>query len=96
MSSTDSIVADYRATAGIDLDMDAADRERGVQLSMPVAAISQDWGSQLGFDASALWRAWAPDFTYQATTSGHFMAEQNPQEIAEFVQTLAHRADDQH
>ncbi|GAB2512345.1 Fluoroacetate dehalogenase [Corynebacterium atrinae] len=96
IASTDSIVADYRATAGIDLDMDAADRERGVQLSMPVAAISQDWGSQLGFDASALWRAWAPDFTYQATTSGHFMAEQNPQEIAEFVQALAHRADDQH
>lgn len=35
-----SIVADYRATAGIDLDMDRADRAHGRQLTMPVAAIS--------------------------------------------------------
>lgn len=91
VAATDSIVADYRATAGIDLDMDLADRERGAQLTMPVAVISQDWGSQLGFDASALWRAWAPDFTYQATSSGHFMAEENPDEIATFVTELAKR-----
>ncbi|GGL31489.1 alpha/beta hydrolase [Phycicoccus endophyticus] len=96
IASTDSIVADYRATAGIDLDMDTADREQGAQLSMPVAVISQDWGAQLGFDASALWRAWAPDFTYQPTTSGHYMAEENPTEIAEFIETLARRASDQH
>lgn len=92
IASTDSIVADYRATAGIDLDMDTADRERGARLTMPVAVISQDWGAQLGFDASALWRAWAPDFTYQATTSGHYMAEENPQEIADFVEALASRS----
>ncbi|MCR8695472.1 alpha/beta hydrolase [Rhodococcus pyridinivorans] len=91
INSIDSIVADYRATAGIDLDMDLADRERGARLTMPVAVISQDWGSQLGFDASALWRAWAPDFTYQATTSGHFMAEENPDEIAGFITELAAR-----
>ncbi|WP_443209490.1 alpha/beta fold hydrolase [Rhodococcus rhodochrous] len=91
INSIDSIVADYRATAGIDLDMDLADRERGARLTMPVAVISQDWGSQLGFDASALWQAWAPDFTYQATTSGHFMAEENPGEIAAFITELAAR-----
>ncbi len=91
IDSVDSIVADYRATAGIDLDMDLADRERGTQLTMPVAVISQDWGSQLGFDASALWQAWAPDFTYQSTTSGHFMAEENPEEIAGFITELAAR-----
>ncbi|WP_138843214.1 alpha/beta fold hydrolase [Rhodococcus pyridinivorans] len=91
INSVDSIVADYRATAGIDLDMDLADRERGARLTMPVAVISQDWGSQLGFGASALWQAWAPDFTYQATTSGHFMAEENPDEIAGFITELAAR-----
>ncbi|GMA38080.1 MULTISPECIES: alpha/beta fold hydrolase [Dermatophilaceae] len=95
ITSTDSIVADYRATAGIDLDMDASDRERGAQLAMPTAAISQDWGAQLGFDAAALWRAWAPDFTYQATASGHFMAEENPDEIADFIENLARRAQHQ-
>lgn len=92
IASTNSIVADYRATAGIDLDMDAADREQGAQLTMPVAVISQDWGSQLGFDASALWRAWAPDCTYQTTTSGHYMAEENPDEIVDFVEALARRS----
>ncbi|MEV8194932.1 alpha/beta hydrolase [Rhodococcus pyridinivorans] len=91
INSVDSIVADYRATAGIDLDMDLADRERGARLTMPVAVISQDWGSQLGFDASALWQAWAPDLTYQGTTSGHFMAEENPDEIAGFITELAAR-----
>jgi haloacetate dehalogenase len=92
IAAIDSIVADYRATASIDLDMDAADREREAQLTMPVGVISQDWGSQLGFDASALWRAWAPDLTYQATTSGHFMAEENPDEITRFITGLGSRA----
>ncbi|MFY1621883.1 alpha/beta fold hydrolase [Micromonospora sp. WMMD723] len=92
VAAIDSIVADYRATASIDLDMDIADRERGAHLTMPVGVISQDWGSQLGFDASALWRAWAPDLTYQATDSGHFMAEENPDEIVTFITALARRA----
>ncbi len=91
IAAIDSIVADYRATAGIDLDMDRADRERGAHLTMPVGVISQDWGSRLGFDACALWRAWAPDLTYRTTTSGHFMAEQSPDEIATFVVGLAGR-----
>ena len=88
-----SIVADYRATAGIDLDMDRADRDAGRQLTMPVAVISQDWGSQLGFDAAALWRAWAPDLSYQPIKAGHFMAEEKPAEIAQFIGAVAARAD---
>ncbi|KAA0024590.1 alpha/beta fold hydrolase [Antrihabitans cavernicola] len=91
VDAIDSIVADYRATAGIDLDMDREDRAAGRQLSMPVGVISQDWGSQLGFDAAALWRAWAPDLTYQSIDAGHFMAEEKPAEIARFVAELADR-----
>ncbi|GAA1264874.1 alpha/beta hydrolase [Sphaerisporangium rubeum] len=91
VAAIDSIVADYRATASIDLEMDRATRERGEQLTMPVGVISQDWGSRLGFDAASLWRAWAPDLTYQPTTSGHFMAEENPEEIVTFITTLATR-----
>ena len=88
IQATNSIVAAFRATAGIDLDMDTADREAGKQLTMPVAVISQDWGGQLGFDAATLWRAWAPNFTYQSTSSGHFMAEENPDEIVAFIREL--------
>lgn len=86
-----SIVADYRAMAGIDLDMDRADRASGHQLGMPVAAISQDWGSQLGFDPTHIWSAWAPDFTYEPINAGHFMAEENPTRITEFARQLLTR-----
>lgn len=42
VAAVDSIVADYRATAGIDLSMDRDDRDAGRQLKMPVGVISQD------------------------------------------------------
>lgn len=86
-----SIVADYRATAGIDLDMDRADRANGRQLTMPVAVLSQDWGSQLGFDPARIWGAWAADFTYEATDAGHFMAEETPARTAAFARQLLTR-----
>lgn len=89
--AVDSIVADYRATAGIDLSMDRADRAAGRTLPMPVGVISQDWGAQLGFDAPALWQAWAPDLSYESIKAGHFMAEEKPAEIVRFVRELAAR-----
>ena len=91
VGAVDSIVADYRATAGIDLEMDLQDRADGRQLIMPVGVISQDWGSQLGFDASSLWRAWARDSTYESIDAGHFMAEAKPKEIAHFITRLSER-----
>lgn len=94
VSAVDSIVADYRATAGIDRETDQLDRDAGRALTMPVAVVSQDWGSRLGFDAAALWRAWAPDLTYQPIDAGHFMAEEKPSEIARFVDDLAARCRD--
>ena len=46
-----SIVADYRASAGVDVEHDQADRDAGRQLRMPVTVLQQDWGAALGFDA---------------------------------------------
>ena len=92
VGAVDSIVADYRATAGIDLSMDHEDREAGNTLGMPVGVISQDWGAQLGFDAEALWRVWAPDLSYEPVKAGHFMAEQKPTEIARFIRDLSARS----
>jgi len=86
-----SIVADYRASAGIDLEHDRTDRAAGRRLTMPVASLTQDWGGQLSFDPEALWRAWAPDFELQPTTAGHFMAESRPEEVAAFVRALLAR-----
>jgi pimeloyl-ACP methyl ester carboxylesterase len=83
-----SIVADYRATAGIDLEIDRADRDAGKQLTMPVGVISQDWGTQLGFDATDIWRAWAPNLTYLPINAGHFMAEEAPTPVTAFIRQL--------
>lgn len=86
-----SLVADYRASAGIDVDHDRADRDAGNRLRMPVAVLQQDWGSALGFDAAALWSAWAPDLRHSPVTWGHFMAEEAPAEIAGALRGLLTR-----
>lgn len=86
-----SIVADYRASAGIDVDHDRADRDAGNRLRMPVAVLQQGWGSALGFDAAALWSAWAPDLRHSPVTWGHFMAEEAPAEIAGALRGLLTR-----
>ncbi|WP_369254556.1 alpha/beta fold hydrolase [Streptomyces sp. R35] len=86
-----SIVADYRASAGIDVDHDQADRDAGNCLRMPVTVLQQDWGAALGFDAAALWSAWAPDLRHTTVTSGHFMAEEAPAEVAKALRDLLAR-----
>jgi pimeloyl-ACP methyl ester carboxylesterase len=86
-----SIVADYRASAGIDVDHDRADRDTGNLLRMPVTVLQQDWGAALGYDAAALWRTWAPDLRHTTVTSGHFMAEEAPAEIAKALRDLLAR-----
>ncbi|MFF5052980.1 alpha/beta fold hydrolase [Micromonospora sp. NPDC000663] len=86
-----SIVADYRASAGVDVAHDAADRSAGRQLSMPVTVLQQDWGAALGYDAAGLWRAWAPDLAHQTVTCGHFMAEEAPAEVVGALRALLAR-----
>jgi haloacetate dehalogenase len=58
---------------------------------MPVTVLQQDWGTALGFDAAALWRAWAPDLRHATVTSGHFMAEEGPADIAKALRDLLTR-----
>lgn len=86
-----SIVADYRATAGIDVAHDEADRAAGNRLRQPVTVLQQDWGSALGFDAAARWRAWATDLDHVTVPYGHFMAEESPTEIAKALRHLMTR-----
>jgi pimeloyl-ACP methyl ester carboxylesterase len=86
-----SIVADYRASAGIDLEHDQADRAAGRTLAMPVSVVQQDWGTALGYDAAAQWRPWAPDLVHQTLHAGHFMAEEAPDQITETLRELLKR-----
>jgi pimeloyl-ACP methyl ester carboxylesterase len=86
-----SIVADYRASAGIDVEHDRADRAAGRQLRMPVTVLQQDWGAALGFDAAGIWRAWAPDLEHRTVSCGHYMAEEAPAEVVKALRDLLSR-----
>lgn len=86
-----SIVADYRASAGIDVEHDTADREAGTRLGMPVTVLQQDWGTALGYDAVALWERWAADLDHRTVTSGHFMAEESPADVVKALRDLLAR-----
>jgi pimeloyl-ACP methyl ester carboxylesterase len=86
-----SIVADYRATATVDIEHDQADLDAGNRLTMPVTVVQQDWGRQLGFDATATWRPWATDLQHFTTHAGHFMAEEAPEDIATLILNLMKR-----
>jgi haloacetate dehalogenase len=86
-----SIVADYRASAGIDLEHDRADRDRGRTLGMPTLVVQQDWGARLGYDAAGLWGAWATDLVHRTLAVGHFMAEESPDVVAAELRALLAR-----
>ncbi|TDC86377.1 alpha/beta hydrolase [Nonomuraea deserti] len=86
-----SIVADYRASATIDVEHDLADRRAGNRLRMPVTVLQQDWGAALGYDAADRWRAWAPDLVHETVSCGHFMAEEAPAEVTRALRHLLAR-----
>jgi len=86
-----SIVADCRASAGIDIEHDRADRANGIRLRMPVSVVQQDWGAALGYDAAAVWRAWASDLDHHLTGAGHFMAEEDPAMVVKALRDLLAR-----
>lgn len=86
-----SIVADYRASATIDVEHDTADKQAGARLTMPVTVLQQDWGAALGFDARGLWQAWAPDLDHRTVSCGHFMAEEAPDVVEAAIRDLLKR-----
>ncbi|MFI6498869.1 alpha/beta fold hydrolase [Nonomuraea typhae] len=86
-----SIVADYRASAGVDREHDLADRAAGRRLRMPVTVLQQDWSSVVPYDAVALWGAWAADLEHQTITTGHFVAEEDPGLVAGALRALLGR-----
>ncbi len=72
---------DYRAGIGIDRALDEADRGR-TRIACPLLAL---WGSKgpIGRwypDMEAIWREWADDVTARAVPSGHYLAEEAPEE----------------
>jgi haloacetate dehalogenase len=77
-----AICADYRASAGLDLDHDREDIAAGRRLSVPLRVL---WGEHgvVGrcFDVLALWRERADRVSGMALPCGHYIAEEAPQQL---------------
>jgi len=78
---------DYRATFGIDLDMDSADFEAGRRVETPSLIL---WGEKGGVgrnhDAAQIWSRYATNIVKTATVpSGHYLQEECPDETYEVL-----------
>ena len=79
---------DYRAGAGIDVELDRADREAGHRISCPTLAL---WGARsLGRSGRVLeiWQQWADDVQGEALDSGHFLPEEVPEQVLPRLQAF--------
>ena len=74
---------DYRAAASIDLEHDRASRSAGLKVQCPMLVL---WGAKgkIGqwYDALEIWRGYcAAEVTGGAVDSGHYLAEEKPEEV---------------
>jgi haloacetate dehalogenase len=78
------ICEDYRASIGIDLDHDRADREAGRLIEPPMLALwGEDGAIEANFDAMALWQRVARQVQGGSVPSGHYIPEQVPDLLLE-------------
>jgi haloacetate dehalogenase len=79
---------DYRASADIDLEMDAADEEAGRRIAAPALVL---WGALgtvgLLYDVLDVWRSKCERVSGRALDCGHLLPEEAPDHvIAEFIE----------
>ena len=76
---------DYRAGLTIDREHDEADRASGLKVTCPTLVLwsEQDDLVDLFGDPLAIWRVWADHVEADSIDSGHHMAEEAPEELAE-------------
>ena len=81
-----AMLEDYRAGLGIDRVHEEADRVAGRRISCPLLVLwsKHDDMEELYGDPLAIWRDWAHDLRGGGSIeSGHHMAEEAPEELAE-------------
>ena len=77
--TAESICADYRASAGIDLVHDQADADAGRKLAQPLRVLWGEHGAVgKSFDVPALWRELASNVAGRSLPCGHYIAEEAP------------------
>lgn len=80
-----AMLEDYRAGLHVDRAADEADRAEGRQIACRtlVAWSSQDDMESLYGDPVGVWRSWCKNEPESGViTSGHHMAEENPEQLA--------------
>ncbi|WP_447648882.1 alpha/beta fold hydrolase [Pseudomonas abietaniphila] len=87
-ATTHAMCEDYRATFGIDLDMDTADFDAGRLVTTPSLIL---WGEKGGVgrnhNAAEVWSRYATNIVQTATVpSGHYLQEECPDETYEVLQ----------
>jgi haloacetate dehalogenase len=87
-ATTHAMCEDYRATFGIDLDMDTADFDAGRRVTTPSLIV---WGEKGGVgrnhNAAEVWGRYATNIVQTATVpSGHYLQEECPDETYEVLQ----------
>jgi haloacetate dehalogenase len=80
-----AMLEDYRAGLGIDREHDLVDRLAGRKLGCPVWFLwsTGDDMELLYGDPLTVWQGWADDLRGSSIQSGHHMAEENPDAVAE-------------
>lgn len=80
------VCADYRAGASQDLKHDANDRESGRKIVCPVSVLWQEPGGEAPpFDPIKIWSRWANETRGRGVNCGHFLPEEQPEEVASAI-----------
>ncbi len=81
-----AMIEDYRAAAGYDLALDAADQAAGRRVACPLLVLWQTGRYRQGETPVQIWQRWADGPVHGATLdTGHLMMEEQPQAVAETV-----------
>jgi haloacetate dehalogenase len=82
-----AMIEDYRAGATIDREHDDADKRAGRTVACPVLVLwaTRDDMERLYGDPLDVWRGWAPNVRGAAIESGHHMAEEVPDVLADHL-----------
>ena len=94
-----AMLEDYRAGLREDREHEEADRAAGRRITCPLLVVSllrDDPDLVYGIDILDIWRGWATDVRGAAIDSGHHVAEEQPNELAQLLlDFMARTADDQ-
>ncbi len=85
-----AICEDYRATFGVDLEMDTKDFDAGRKITVPLLLL---WGASGGVGRNhkpaEIWAKYASDIRgAQALPCGHYLSEEAPKETAEALRAF--------